>query len=131
MMALATGIHVGAIGWLFHYHLFNDLGIARITVHPELVERYLRFTVFNSMMVALSSATYITLIAAYLFHRVSGPIYRIERHMEEVIAGEETSECSLRSSDQLRDFCDTYNRLLHSFDVIEPKPLPDADPSGA
>ena len=128
LMAVGTSIFLGGVTWFHQYHLFNALSISELSMQGEIVERYMRFTVFNSIVVAVAYTVYITLAAAYLFHRISGPTYRLKSHMEAVIAGTATSECSLREGDQLQDVCEAYNQLLYTFDVLEPKSLPEAEP---
>jgi len=44
--------------------------------------------------------------------RISGPLYRMERHLEGVANGESMGRCTIRKDDQLQDFCDTLNRAL-------------------
>ena len=127
--ALGTSIFLGTVAWVQHYYLFRGLPLSELGEHSQVLERYARFTLLNGMVIALAYAVYITVVAAFLIHRISGPIYRIKNHMAGVAAGEITSECSLRKGDQLVDVCDTYNQLLHALDVVEPKALPEADPT--
>jgi nitrogen fixation/metabolism regulation signal transduction histidine kinase len=127
LLALGTGIFLGAIAWSYDYYLFQALDISEIALDSPGIQRYLRFTILNSAVLALAYAVYMTIMAAFLFYRVSGPIYRIKAHMEAVAAGETTSECSVREGDQLQDVCDAYNQLLHSLDLLESKPLDDSN----
>ena len=129
--ALGTSIFLGALAWMQHYYLFRGLPLSDLSEHSQILERYVRSTLLNGVVFALAYAMYVTIVAAFLIHRISGPIYRIKRHMAGVAAGEVTSECSLRKGDQLLDVCDTYNQLLQALDVIEPKALPEVDPTAS
>jgi methyl-accepting chemotaxis protein len=123
LLALGTSIFLGAIGWSYDYYLFSALEVSELTLDSPGIQQYMRFTILNAAMLALVYSAYMTIMIAFLFYRVAGPIYRIKTHMEAVAAGDTTSECSVREGDQLQDVCDAYNLLLHSLDVIEAKSL--------
>lgn len=42
-------------------------------------------------------------------HRVAGPLYRLERHLEALAAGEPTKDCTLRFDDELQGLCEKLN----------------------
>jgi hypothetical protein len=41
--------------------------------------------------------------------RVAGPLYRFERHLETIAAGQDPGVCRIRKGDELHDFCTTFN----------------------
>jgi len=43
-------------------------------------------------------------------HRIAGPLYRFERYLTQVIAGETKGDCRLRQGDELVELCDLINR---------------------
>ncbi len=49
-------------------------------------------------------------VAVLVSHRFCGPIYRFERYLTAVIAGEEHGECRLRQGDDLIELCELINR---------------------
>lgn len=120
--ALLTGGVLGVSSWLYHQRLFEATGVGQLA-QPELVWEFNRLSLVSTALIALSSALYIAAIAAFLFHRVAGPIYRVKLHMQGIIDGAPTAELRLRSTDQLSDLCATYNQLLYTLDLIESKPL--------
>ena len=65
--------------------------------------------------------------AMFLTHRILGPVFRLQSHMQSILDGKTPSEFTLRDTDQLQDIASTYNALLHSLDLIEPKPMEIAD----
>ena len=65
--------------------------------------------------------------AMFLIHRILGPVFRMQSHMQSILDGKTPSELSLRDTDRLTDVVSTYNALLHSLDLIEPKPMENAD----
>jgi hypothetical protein len=60
--------------------------------------------------------------AAFLVHRVTGPLFRMQREMSRVIDGHRVEGMRIRKDDQLRELCEVYNQMLYRLDVIEPKP---------
>jgi methyl-accepting chemotaxis protein len=120
--ALATGAILGISSWLYHQRLFQAMGLSELA-DPAIVEQFTRLSMISTVIIMLTSALYITLMAGFLFHRVAGPVFRMKRHMQSVIDGEQTGELKLRATDQLGDLCVTYNQLLYTLEAIEPKPL--------
>ena len=55
----------------------------------------------------------IWVIALELSHRVSGPLFRLERELEERIAGKGQGHIRLRPKDELKVLVDKINRLLN------------------
>jgi hypothetical protein len=120
--ALATGAILGISSWLYHHRLFQAMGLSELA-KPEIVEQFTRLSMISTVIIMLTSALYITLMAGFLFHRVAGPVFGMKRHMQSVIDGEQMGELKLRATDQLGDLCVTYNQLLYTLEAIEPKPL--------
>ncbi len=42
-------------------------------------------------------------------HRFAGPIYRMQKYLEQVIRGERPNDCRLRGGDELQEFCRLIN----------------------
>jgi len=121
--ALAAGALLGLGSWLYHQELFAALGMSQLTEQPALLERYARLSMISMGMVGLGAAVSITLVAGFLLHRITGPVYHLQKHMRGIIDGQPMGELQFRKTDQLDDLRDTYNQLLHSLDLIEPKPM--------
>jgi hypothetical protein len=47
-----------------------------------------------------------------LTHRVAGPLFRLERHLEAVKAGQDPGELRLREEDQLQGLAELVNEAL-------------------
>lgn len=58
----------------------------------------------------------VTLIGIFLSHRIAGPIYRMERFMDSLTAGDLTSRIYLRRGDELMTVASSINRLADSFE---------------
>lgn len=62
-----------------------------------------------SLSVLLPLSFFVGVLATF---RVAGPIYRFERHLESVAAGEDPGPCRIRTGDELHELCDKLNRAL-------------------
>ena len=63
----------------------------------------------------VAAATILVLIAVgglFLSHRVAGPVYRLQTHMEDIIAGKTRERLSFRKKDFFPELAETYNALL-------------------
>lgn len=128
---LGTGGFIATSSWIYHRRLVQTMELLEIQLQPELLDHYTLLSVLGTGVVVLAAALYITLTAVFLFHRVAGPIYRFEVHMKQIIDGTPVDELRLRKGDQLQELCSTYNQLLHSLDLLEPKPFQDAEPQAS
>ena len=68
--------------------------------------------------------------------RIVGPMYRFRVFLNELVAGNQTEPCRIRSEDELHDFCDLLNRATESLRAAaEPASTEgeseDSEPSGA
>jgi methyl-accepting chemotaxis protein len=52
------------------------------------------------------------LTAIFLSHRIAGPLYRLERHMEDVAAGKEPSDVKFRKGDMYLHLADACNKVM-------------------
>jgi len=124
---LATGLGLAFAMWIYSQHLYAAIGLPPMAEDPAALARYTRLSMISTAIVVVVGTLYITMVSAYLFHRVAGPVYRIEQHMKDVIDGHPVTPLRFRDGDQLVSLADTYNQLLHAVEVLEPKPLEKAD----
>lgn len=62
-------------------------------------------------------APVVILLGIYLSHKIAGPIYRMERHINEMAAGNFSSHITLREGDELGGFANKINRLSDSLRI--------------
>jgi hypothetical protein len=117
---------LGACSWFFQEASLSAAGLQDLSQEPEILRRMTRASLLNTAVVVVAGVLCTMLMAAYFLHRIAGPIYRIQRHMRGIVDGGPVEEMMLRGSDQLSEFCDTYNQLLYRLDAIEPKPPSEA-----
>lgn len=53
-------------------------------------------------------------------HRFSGPIYRLQVYLRQVIAGEKPADCRLRKDDELQELCGLINQATAPLRAVEP-----------
>jgi signal transduction histidine kinase len=53
----------------------------------------------------------VTVLAMFLTHRLAGPVYRLERSIEQMIDGNFNFEIRLRSKDEIKELADMMNNL--------------------
>lgn len=51
-------------------------------------------------------------LCVYALHKVAGPLYRLEKALEEYIAGEPVKSVFFRQGDQLRPLAEDFNRFV-------------------
>ncbi|MEO0652369.1 MAG: hypothetical protein AAFZ65_16975 [Planctomycetota bacterium] len=59
--------------------------------------------------------------------RVAGPVYRLERYLEQVIDGQRPADCRLRKGDELKDLCERVNEATRPLREEPANDLPASD----
>ena len=72
---------------------------------PGLLARSILFSAGLGMPLMVAVGLLIT-------HGVAGPIHRMERHLEDVIDGEDEGHCKLRKSDAFQELCALLNEAI-------------------
>lgn len=122
-VALLIGAAIGSGSWLYQRKIIDATGLY-IFVGDSSQLTYYNGALFL-MTVAMSIAVtvvFFLLLGGFLFHRVSGPIYRIHNHMQGLIDGKPVTTLKLRQEDQLQDVVETYNQLLQHMSPVAEKP---------
>jgi hypothetical protein len=71
------------------------------------------------LMVAVFTGT--VLIGMVLTNRIAGPMFRLKRHMQDVVDGGQVEEIKLRRNDYFTDVVDVYNAVLIKLKAIPGK----------
>ncbi|MDD5439496.1 MAG: HAMP domain-containing protein [Candidatus Omnitrophica bacterium] len=102
-----------------YYNIWMVLGEKLASVYPQ-----------GRLQAILQHATYVLLVrialispivavcAVFVSHRIAGPILRIKRDLESVVAGNYSVRLRLRRTDELKDVAEAMNKVL---DVLESK----------
>lgn len=126
---LATGVGLALAMWIYSQQLYAAIGLPPMAENAEALATYQRLSMISTAVVVMAGTLYVTMVSAFLFHRVAGPVYRIEQHMLDLIDGHPVEALRFRDGDQLVGLAETYNQLLYSLEALEPKPLEDAAPA--
>ncbi|MFM7283330.1 MAG: hypothetical protein ACKO32_16330 [Planctomycetia bacterium] len=60
-----------------------------------------------ALLIVLPLVLFVGILVTF---RIAGPLYRIEKHLRSLIAGEDPGECRLRKGDELQSLCGLVNR---------------------
>ena len=129
--ALAISCFTAGLAWWTQQRTFYSLGFDLFGPNPEAAAQFAKVTLFADVLLLGITCGLMVLSAMFLTHRILGPVFRLQSHMQSILDGKTPSELTLRDTDRLRDVAATYNALLHSLDLIEPKSMGIADDGGA
>ena len=88
--------------------LTENLGVQTAEVNARFAAILMR-----NLLITLGVLVPIMLVFGILItHRVAGPIYKFERHLEAIARGEEQGDCKLRKGDELHDLCERINTAV-------------------
>ena len=120
---VVTGIVVfGGLLWHFHRSLSDRLGLAETAgdqAVQELVLGCSRQALMATGFAVLGGALFVMVVSMFLLHRITGPAYRLKRHMQGIIDGGPVEKLRFRGDDQLRELADTFNELMRQLGRLE------------
>lgn len=86
-----------------------------VTFPPELGGRFklvLPPILFNNLIIMII----ISILGVLYSHRIAGPVYRMQKDIEKVLAGEKGVRVQLRKNDKLKDLAEKLNALIDSYE---------------
>jgi methyl-accepting chemotaxis protein len=108
-----------ALYYLMYYSMFSEMLI------PEAVVATLLPAMKKVNLIVLIAAPvlgFVVLRAALLYsHRIIGPIPRIERELDRVLAGDYTVRLHARDNDELKDLVKKLNLVIEHFEAAGKK----------
>jgi nitrogen fixation/metabolism regulation signal transduction histidine kinase len=60
----------------------------------------------------------VILAGIVITHRIAGPVYKIERKLEQVLQGDENTQIRLRQGDELQELADKINVLITRYQEL-------------
>jgi len=110
----SAAIPMTVVAISLYYLIFNML--AWQLVIPEAIAFNLMPVLRKVNLLLLISIPLILLIvwiiALELSHRLAGPVYRIERELEEISEGKKSGPLKLRRKDELKPLVDKINKII-------------------
>ncbi|MFT5461669.1 MAG: methyl-accepting chemotaxis protein [Planctomycetota bacterium] len=68
---------------------------------------------FGNLVLTLAVLMPLMLVVGILVtHRIAGPVYRFEQHMQAIARGENPGVCRIRKSDELQELCVAINAAM-------------------
>lgn len=128
----------GTLSWWYHRRIIGTLDGAQLG-DPSAARQSIEFLSHSSVTIiavaAVGTALFTTLLALFLIHRITGPAYRLRRHMLGIVMGREPTRLAFREGDQMSDLGAAYNELMGHLGLVErtapgvasPSPDPAAD----
>ena len=115
MVTFALATVVGVALWWQQHHFGASLANMGLVDNPALqrvLERQRQLVVTIGIVCTVSMAVCMVVVAAFLLHKVLGPIYRMERHLESVVAEGTVTPIRLRRTDRLHHLAALINQAL-------------------
>lgn len=114
LIFLSAVIPAAIVAACMYYLIFNMLAW-QIGI-PEAIA-YNLMPVVHRLNIIIAVALPVTLIIIWLIalelsHRIAGPLYRIEKELEDRICGKKTEPIKLRKNDELKTVVDKLNKLV-------------------
>jgi signal transduction histidine kinase len=110
-MFLAAFISAATI----YYSIWMELGDKLAKVYPQGRLMTIFYATNVKLIFYLGGVSVLVFIVGMLLsHRIAGPVYRIKKNLEEMIAGNYSLRFNFRKNDELHDVAEVLNRLLDS-----------------
>jgi HAMP domain-containing protein len=120
--SVVVALFFTAVLWWYHGKLLDLLGLYDLLDDPAVHEMVAEYSKLSLVVILLSVATaagFLLVMALFLLHRISGPIYRMKAHMMELAAGAPPRPLRFRTDDQLADLADIFNDLMRHYGLLE------------
>lgn len=107
--SVVTGYTVFATGWTL-------LGEKLANVYPQgrllYVFKAVNFALLRNLLLV---SPFVFLLALFFSHKIAGPVYRIEKSINEIAKGNLELRISLRRGDELQDLAEMINVMTERF----------------
>jgi hypothetical protein len=114
LVFMAAVIPMAIVAICLYYLIFNllawQLGIPEVIAYNLIpVAKKVSSILLVSLPIVL---IIIWFLALELSHRIAGPVYRLEKELDDRIEGEKQGLIHLRERDELKSLADKINRLI-------------------
>jgi len=104
---------------IIYYQIWMLLGEKLANVYPQgRLAGILRTANFNLFLRLLLVTPFVFALAIVLSHRIAGPIYRIQKTLDDVLSGDYSKRLYLRKTDELKDVAESINKMI---EILEKK----------
>lgn len=107
----------GAIVSTLILYLFSQGTVTTSFQHSRLVVRntgsaILPAVIYTNLITLAMISVAAIMVTLYISHKIAGPLFRFERDLEEVSAGNLTKRIRLRGKDQMVEMADILNKMV-------------------
>lgn len=118
-LCLFTLVGAASLVVLLHLSLSRGLGSSYSSAIYAIYDLKIRvapliFASSYALLVLAVVTAAIAVISVLFSHRIAGPLYRLERSLEEIASGDLTVVARLRGKDQLTALADEMNAMVRS-----------------
>lgn len=72
----------------------------------------------QNLLIAFAALGPLMLVVGVIItHRIAGPVYRMERHLEAIARGENPGECRIRKGDEFQELCTRINEAVRALEA--------------
>ncbi|MDP2941239.1 MAG: hypothetical protein Q8N85_03175 [Candidatus Omnitrophota bacterium] len=113
LVFLSAVIPAVIVATCMYYLIFNAM--AKQLFIPEQIAYNLMPVLQQVNLALIISLPFVLLliwwVALELSHRIAGPVYRIEKELDELLSGKKVAPIKLRKKDELKNLVEKINRL--------------------
>jgi sensor histidine kinase YesM len=120
LFALLAGMAIGGAIGLHQLQMIKAIGLDELASNPEALETHsLKMLIYSVSLSGVAFSCITLVVGAFLFHRITGPIYRLKSHMLDILNDRQVGGLTLRDKDQLQDVVEVYNAMLVKLEVLK------------
>jgi methyl-accepting chemotaxis protein len=115
VLALISAALIATLMFYAQMHMESyATGLNLAPGNPFLEQIARREEEFTRMCMLIGAAQFIifNLTAIFLSHRIAGPLYRLERHLQDIGAGKEPAPVKFRKGDLYQPLADACNKVI-------------------
>ncbi|HOK57015.1 MAG TPA: hypothetical protein PKV21_04130 [bacterium] len=112
------------IGGLTYFITLNTI-LSQLELEKKIINAYEIIKNINILLLKRIGILMLLLIFLTFYleirflHRIVGPLYRIEKSLNEIIEGKSVEYIKLRKKDFLKPFAETFNKLIDYINTIK------------
>lgn len=113
-ICIAALIPAGIVAVCLYYLIFNLLA-GELAIPEAIAYTLLPVAKKVNLIILISLPTVLLIIwlmALEFSNRIAGPLYRIEKELDQRISGEKKGAIKLRRKDEMKDLVDKINKIL-------------------
>ena len=113
--SLIIGLILCGVFWWYHQQFqqsLQSMGLLENEIVREELFNYLKVLKFMLAGGVVFNTFLVTLLSAYLFHKIAGPMYHLKIHLEKILSGGSTTELHFRKGDRFQEIANMLNQVL-------------------